>query len=277
MQARRCLRDEVADMARLNQTALITGATSGIGKAFAQRLAKDGYNLIITGRRKKELDELAEKLSAETGTVVKVVIAELSDEAAADELVRIAQETENLSVLVNNAGFGTTRLFHEEPVAGQAEMVKCHVLAPLKLMHAAIPGMVMAGRGTIINVSSLRAFIPGMTVATYSGTKSFLNMFSMSVAQELSGAGVKIQALCPGYTLTDFHARIGVAGAGRSRGLVRWMSADEVVDYSLRCLSKDKVICVPGAWNRFMITFSRLVPHGLLRKISPGIGGKKPQ
>jgi uncharacterized protein len=255
--------------------ALITGATSGIGAEFARRLASDGYDLIMTGRRRDKIESLAAGLSQQYGIRAEVVICELSDRNQIESLAdRVANES-SIEVLVNNAGFGTRELFHEEDAAGHENMLFVHCLAPMRLIHAALPNMLKRGRGIIINVSSLRAFGPGRRVAVYSGTKAFLNNFSEAVHIENMGKGIKIQVLCPGFTRTDFHDRIGLETSPMNKGLVRWMSAARLVDISLRYLKKNRVICIPGFWNRMMIFVQSLMPAGLYYKIAPNNGGKR--
>lgn len=256
-------------------TALVTGASSGIGKAFARRLAADGYDLILHGRRKELLDALAAELSGAHGVRAEAVTAELTEEAGLDGLVEKVKSIPELSLLVNNAGFGTAGLFHEESEKGQADMVRVHCLAVVRLTHAALPGMIRRGRGAVINVSSIRAFAPGITAATYAGAKSFINLFSSSIALELRGTGVRVQALCPGYTVTDFHRRIGLDTAGRNHGLVRWMTPERVVEGSLRCLERGPVICIPRFWDKLLVTIPKLLPDFIVHKLAPGTGGKK--
>lgn len=260
---------------RTTRTALITGATSGIGKAFAERLASEGYNLILTGRRQEVLEALADDLAKAHGVTVEPVIAELSDERDTEMLVQKVSNLDNLSLLINNAGFGTTGLFHEESAKTQAAMVKCHVLAPVLLMHAALPGMIRAGEGAVINVSSVRAFGPGIRTAVYASAKAFLNSLSQSTSLELAGTGVKVQVLCPGYTMTDFHSRLGLTTSGKNRGLVRWMTAEEVVDASLRCLAKNKVVCLPNLWNKILARLLKFSPLALVRRWAQGTGGTR--
>lgn len=258
-----------------NKIALITGASSGIGEAFAKRLAKDGYDLIVTGRRKEKINAVADEIRKNHNVNVEVVIAELANDADLESLAQKAVATENLEILVNNAGFSTVNLYHEEPFQGQADMVKAHVLGPIRLIHAVIPNMVKNNKGAIINLSSVRAFAAGKYAATYSGTKAFLNRFSESLQIELLGTGVKVQALCPGFTRTDFHERIGIETSPHNKGLTRWMSAEQVVEISLKQLDSGKVICIPGFWNKLLSFIPSVLPASLYYKHAPGIGGKK--
>ncbi len=251
--------------------ALITGASSGIGTAFARRLAAEGYDLIITGRRGERLKALAEELTRAHGVAVEPIVADLADPgalAALAERIRLAPE---LELLVNNAGFGSRKPFHEEEFAGQEAMVQVHILAPLALTYAAIPNMIRRGRGAIINLSSLAAFAPLPGTTVYSGTKAFLSAFSEGLSMELARTGVKVQALCPGFTKTEFHSRLGIDTAGlRSKGLIRWMTPEEVVEASLACLAKDRVICIPGWGNKMIFHFLKFIPRRLYYKFAPG-------
>jgi hypothetical protein len=242
-------------------TAFITGASSGIGAAYARRLAGDGYDLVLHGRREHLLAPLCRDLSAAHGINARYLLAELSR----PEGVRTARErlagVENLAILINNAGSGSTRLFHEEDLDGQEAMVHTHAIAAMHLCHTAIPMMKRRGGGAIINVSSIASFTPGKRSATYCAVKSFLTAFSEALHLELAGDGIRVQAFCPGFTTTDFHARLGMS---IRPGLRRWfMSADEVVDRSLRDLRRGRVVSVPGWIYRAVRAGARLVPRPL--------------
>lgn len=257
-----------------SRSALITGATSGIGAAFARRFAAHGYDLIITGRRREKINAFVEELAEAFGAAVESVIAELSDPKQVEALVQKVNDTPNLEILVNNAGFGAGEFFAQRDIDRHEQMVGVHVLATVRLVHAALLNMIPRGRGTIINVSSLGAFAPIRGSATYCGTKSFLVTFSESLHLELAGTGVKIQALCPGFTRTDFHAKMGIEESRlKDRGIIRWMSSEEVVETSLRCLDKNRVVCIPGFWNKTLAAFSRLAPRSLYYRLASGFGG----
>ncbi|MGQ9478041.1 MAG: SDR family NAD(P)-dependent oxidoreductase [Candidatus Bipolaricaulia bacterium] len=255
--------------------ALITGASSGIGEAFARRLAEQGYDLIITGRREERLKALAEELSQAYGVAVEVMVADLTDPQEIEALAKKVEATPELALLINNAGFGSRRRFHEEELTSQEAMVRVHILATLALTHAAIPNMIKKGRGAIINVSSLAAFAPLPKTAVYSGTKAFLSAFSEGLSLELARTGVKVQALCPGFTRTEFHSRLGLDPARlRNKGFVRWMTPEEVVSASLACLAKGRVICIPGWENKAVFHLLRLIPRRLYYKFAPGSGSR---
>jgi hypothetical protein len=251
-------------MSSEKKTALVTGATSGIGAAFAKRLAREGYDLIITGRREERIRALAERISSSCAVRVEVVIAELSHLPEVEKLAERIRSTGNLEVLVNNAGFGSRLEFHREPPGAQADMVRVHVLAPLLLTHAAIPGMITRGSGVIINVSSVSGYLVFPRSTVYGATKSFLTFFSEGLAMELREKGVKVQALCPGFTISDFHDRLGWDEKKKSsRRAVRWKTAEEVVDYSLVCLEKNRIVCIPGFWNKLAVRVARYLPRSL--------------
>lgn len=252
-----------------NKTALITGATSGIGAVFAEKFAARGYDLIITGRRKEKIQSIAEELKKKYSIDVTVISAELSDDKDIESVVSIIKNTENLEVLVNNAGFGKKNNFLEEDITTHENMLTVHCLATMKLTYAALPAMIQNGTGNIINVSSLAALFPLPKNPVYSATKSFINIFSESLHIQLKGTGVRIQALCPGMTRTDFHTRLGMdeSEVYKDKGLGKAMTPEEVVDISLNCLEKNKVICVPGSNNKFLSILPRILTKSQIYKI----------
>ena len=242
---------------------LVTGATSGIGASFANHFAQEGYDLIVTGRRIEKLDELASSLRSRHGVSVDVVTGDLSNVDDRSSLVDLAGKT-GIEVLVNNAGFGAQTAYPGGDQRVFEDMVAVHVTAPMELTRAVIPQMTANRKGAIINVSSLAAFTPLPTAAIYSGTKAFLVRFSECLHLELRDRGIRVQALCPGLTRTDFHRRIGMADEDRrDQWIVRWMDAEEVVRRSIRCLESGTVVCVPGFWNRVTCALVNLLPRSL--------------
>lgn len=235
-------------------TALITGATSGIGAAFAKAFAAQKYDLIITGRRKEKIQAVAEELKAKYSVDVEVIIAELANAKDLEALAAKIKTIKNLEILVNNAGFASRGYFYEVDFTSHETMLKVHTLATIKLTHAVLPTMVKNKRGAIINVSSIAAFYPYPQNAMYAATKAFLNRFTEAIKVELKGTGVRVQALCPGQTITDFHVRMGEGHeqAYKSRGLFKAMLPEKIVAVSLKCLRKNKVICVPGFNNKII-------------------------
>ena len=259
------------------KTACITGATSGIGAAFAKRFAKQGYDLIITGRRKEKIESLSNTLSKENNINVEVIIAELSDAKQLDLLTDKIKKMTNLEILVNNAGFAKENFFHEEDFSTHELMLKVHDLALIKLCHAVLPNMVSKGKGIIINVSSLLAFTPSPTNAMYSASKAFVKLFTESIYLELQGTGVKVQALCPGFTRTDFHEKMGFDKNTfyKDKGMMKAMTTEEVVGISLQYLEKDKVLCVPGGNNKLSRFLLKVLPQAVIYKIASSIIHKK--
>jgi len=261
----------------IKKTACITGATSGIGAAFAKKLAEQGFDLIITGRRKEIIEAFANNLSNEYKVTVKVIIAELSDDERLDLLSKTVKETENLEILVNNAGFNNKSYFHEEDISLYEKMIKVHNLALIRLCHCALPNMISKGKGTIINVSSIAALVPVPVNSVYSASKSFVKIFSESIHLELKGTGVNVQALCPGMTITDFHERIGFDRNTyyKNKGLMKAMTPEDVVEISLQYIKKDKAICIPGKHNLLLSYLFKIVPQPLLYKMVSSIGSIK--
>jgi short-subunit dehydrogenase len=245
--------------------ALITGATSGIGAEFARRLAREGYDLILHGRREEILAARCVELERTCRIRAERVLAELSDPDALRMLEERVKNTPDLEILVNNAGSSTRRRFSEEEIDGQERLIRVHVVAAVRLTHAALPGMLRRNGGSIINVSSVAAFMISPRNATYCATKLYLNSFSESLALELRGSGVRVQVLCPGFTVSDFHARIGYDTSGDF--FKGFMTPEEVVETSLRDLRKGKVVSIPGWKYRFAAFAPRLIPRPLFYRI----------
>jgi short-subunit dehydrogenase len=256
-----------------NQTALITGASSGIGRAFAQRFAKEGYDLIITGRRKDKLDQVAHELKEKFGIDVVIIIAEFSEEKDVNALIKVIESHDNIYVLVNNAGYGSGMEFYKCDLKCHMQMLQVHVITMLKLVHAVLPQMISQKYGTIINVSSLGAFMPAPGSSIYSATKIFLKSFTESLHMEVSQYGIRVQCLCPGYTKhTDFLERRANGLVPKNDGMVQWMEADAVVDKCLKSLEKGKIIYIPGFMNRLLVKIVPLIPmrlyYSLMMKLS---------
>ncbi len=252
----------------MRPVALITGASSGIGETFARQLAKRGFDLILVARRKDRLEMLARSLEQSCGIAADSLEADLiTDAGMALVEQRIAQES-NLELLVNNAGFGTHGAFFKVDIEGQEHMHRLHVLATMRLTHAALRGMVARGKGGIINVSSVAAFWTSPGSVSYCATKTWMNSFTEGVALELQGAGsaVKMQALCPGYTRSEFHDVAGMDRKLIADGL--WLSAEQVVSESLEGLDRGKLIVVPGWKYRVVVFLLKHTPRWLLNPIA---------
>jgi short-subunit dehydrogenase len=234
------------------QSSLITGASSGLGAAFARHLAKPGSHLVLVARRSDRLNILSKELE-KLGATVEPLVADLATEQGIQTIVKKITALPNLDLLINNAGFGVVGPFAKEPLSIQADMLRVHNEAPMRLTYAALQGMLSRKKGTIINVASTAAYAHNGEDAMYCATKAFLVAFSDSLHEELRGTGVKIQALCPGFTHTEFHE-------------VLWMKASDVTHYSLDALRRDRVIVVPGWINRVMVFLAR---NGLLEMFRP--------
>jgi uncharacterized protein len=227
-------------------TALITGASAGLGAEFARQLAPKGYDLALTARRGDRLELLANELSQHHGIQIQIRPADLSIEEGVKSIEDWIQDFSSLEILINNAGYGTRSRFSADPVEKQMDMIHVHVLATVRLTRAALPGMLARQRGAIINVSSMAALFPIRNVM-YSSTKAFLVNFSKSLQSELWGSGIKIQALMPGYIHTEFHDTQELSSFKKKSipGLL-WLNAKDVVARSLGDLKNNEVECIPG-------------------------------
>ena len=227
--------------------ALVTGASSGIGEAYAERLAGDGWDLVLVARRHDRLQEVAARLTGAHGVAVRVLDTDLADRGGLEELcAEIA--TLPLGLLVNNAALAHYMPFSELPADRATEVVELNVLAPVRLARAALPGMLERGEGAIVNLASLLAFSGSWEApflpqrALYASSKSFLVTFTQILAAELRDTGVRVQVVCPGVVRSEFHTRQGLDMTGRAR-----MEPDAVVAASLLDLDRGVVVCVPGA------------------------------
>jgi hypothetical protein len=254
--------------------ALVTGASAGIGAAYARRLAAEGYDLILVARRADRLTQLAAELASRLGVNAQPFPADLTRD---DELKgvedRIAQE-ERLEFLLNNAGFGGTGRFYESPLEHVNAMHRLHVMATLRLAHAALRKMTARGKGTVVNVSSVAAFVARPGSVSYHATKAWMNAFTEGLYLELKQARspVRVQALCPGYTLTEFHDVLGVDRKRVAASL--WTPVDKVVEASLEGLKRNQLFVVPGWRYKFIVALIRFLPRSLLHAGS-SIGGRK--
>lgn len=253
--------------------AVITGATSGIGAAYAHDLAASGHDLIITGRRKNIINNVSKEIEKKFGAKVDVVFAELSDAKDVDLLIEQIRKAGPIDVLVNNAGFTTKGFYHQEDIVEQEKMVCVHVIAMMKLTHTVLPGMIEKRSGAIINVASIHAVSPMSLSATYSSVKAFIKNFSISLHCEVKAYGVKIQCVLPGFTRTDIGRGIGVdMNAIENKPMRKWMQPDEVVHVSIRELKKkNKVVCIPGAVNKIAYMAAKIMPERLWYVIEPRI------
>jgi uncharacterized protein len=254
--------------------AAVTGASSGIGSVFARRLAPD-YDLLLIARRREQLDELARELSAQHGTVVTVLAADLTDDAQLQLVADRLSGAANLGMFVNNAGFGNRGLFWETDLAAINKMHRLHITATLKLVHAALGVMVKQNRGALINVASVASFAQRAGNASYGASKSWLAAFSEGLYLDLRKAksAVTVQALCPGYTYSGFHDLLG-EDRHRLASPSLWLTADAVVDCSLAALPSRKLFVVPGWRYKLLIAVVSKLPWWLKVRLEASQGSR---
>lgn len=251
--------------------ALITGASAGIGAEYARQLAARGLDLVLVARRSDRLHELAQSLMQTYRINAEVFVADLAQEADVARVEDRIRVMDNLAVLVNNAGFGTIgRLVNVDP-ARQQEMVYLHVMAPMRLTQAALPGMTARNHGAIINVSSVAGYVRLRGNVNYAATKAYLTAFSETLASELLGSSVYVQALCPGFTHTEFHFTPEFEKhKPKPYPDFMWMSAEEVVRQSLDGLGNGQVAFVPSLLYRMLVLVLRtpVIGDNLMRVAS---------
>ena len=255
--------------AETRRTALITGATAGIGESFSRLLAQEGFDLILIARDEARLEERARDLGRMHPNLrIETLRADLTVEADIERVE--SRASRGVDVLINNAGFGINKSFLKSPILSERELLKVLVETPMRLTHHAIPSMLQKGEGVIINVSSVASFIAG---GTYSAAKSYLTVLSESLHSELKGTGLKVLALCPGFTRTEFHQR----GRMRMNGLPQflWLSADLVTEIAWRDVHRGKAISIPGWQYKILMLVLRLLPRPLVRRF--GMNAKSKQ
>jgi short-subunit dehydrogenase len=249
--------------------AIITGASSGLGAAFARKLAARGYDLLLVARREDRLKTLATELQDRHRVKAEILTADLIDETDCERVAERIRGASNLGLVVNNAGFGTNGYFFETDLSGQIDMHKLHVLAVVRLCHAAIQNLtgksVQQEQTGVINVSSVASFTTAPHNASYSATKRWMNMFTAGLALELSATGknITLQSLCPGYTITEFQDRLSVDKSRIPKWL--WMTSDFVVEESLKGFDRRKLIVVPGWRYKVAVAAMKVLPGSVLR------------
>ncbi|EGJ76876.1 putative short-chain dehydrogenase/reductase family oxidoreductase [Streptomyces sp. Tu6071] len=251
-------------------TALITGSTAGIGAAFARRLAADGYSLVLVARDKERLRRQATELHDRHGVEATVLRADLATDAGIAAVERrLADVRQPVDLLVNNAGFGHKGRFLDVPLADELTMLKVHCEAVLRLTVAASRPMRERGRGGIVNVASVAAFLPR---GTYGASKAWVVQFTQGVARDLAGSGVRLMALCPGFVRTEFHERAGMGTGNIPKWM--WLDADKLVTAALADLARGRTVSIPDPRYKALMGAARLAPRGLLGGISSRAGRK---
>jgi short-subunit dehydrogenase len=242
-------------------TALVTGATAGIGLSFAHQLAERGHDVVLVARDRVRLENVSDELTAKYGVGTEILVADLADRAETGKVAeRLADQARPVDLLVNNAGYSLKKRFLDNDISEEEAVFDVLARAVLVLSHAAAGAMRVRGHGAIVNVSSVASFI---TSGTYSAEKAFVTVFTEGLAAELAGSGVTATALCPGFTHTEFHDRAGLNMSSLPDFM--WLDSDRLVRDCLADVAKGKVVSVPGAQYKAIVAGLRLVPRGLVR------------
>ncbi|MEU6816534.1 SDR family oxidoreductase [Streptomyces sp. NPDC046860] len=251
-------------------TALITGSTAGIGAAFARRLAADGHDLVLVARDTARLREQALELHDLHGVEAEVLTADLAEDKGIETVAeRLGDRRNPVDLLVNNAGFGNKGRYLDVSMADELRMIKVHCEAVLRLTSAAAEAMRERGRGGVVNVASVAAFVPR---GTYGASKAWVVQFTQGAAKDLAGSGVRLMALCPGFVRTEFHERAGM-GTDNIPGWM-WLDADKLVAEALNDLARNKTVSIPDPRYKTLMGLAKVAPRGLLGGISARTGRK---
>ncbi|MFM9151278.1 MAG: SDR family NAD(P)-dependent oxidoreductase [Candidatus Planktophila sp.] len=245
----------------MSKWALVTGATAGIGESFTRLLASKGFNIALVARDEARLHERAAGLREKYGVQTYVLPADLATAEGCAAVEDYIKEFE-IEVLINNAGFGINKAFTVSDLNAEQDLLDVLVRTPMRLMHTILPGMKERKSGTIINVSSVASFIAG---GTYSASKSYLTVLSESLHTELRGTNVKISALCPGFTRTEFHQR----GRMKMSGLpsFMWLDSDQLVAKSWSDAQSGKAVSIPGWQYKLLVATISIMPRAIVRKV----------
>ena len=245
----------------MSKWALVTGATAGIGESFTRMLASKGFNIALVARDEARLHERAAALREKYGVQTFVLPADLATDSGCAAVEEYIKEFE-IEVLINNAGFGINKAFTASALDAEQNLLDVLVRTPMRLMHVVLPQMKVRNSGTVINVSSVASFIAG---GTYSASKSYLTVLSESLHTELRGTNVKMSALCPGFTRTEFHER----GRMRMKGLPEfmWLNSDQLVAQSWSDAQRGKAVSIPGWQYKLIFGFIALLPRPIVRSI----------
>ena len=245
--------------------ALVTGASSGIGESVAHKLGKAGVGMVLVARRKDRLEAIAAQYPN-----VEVLVADLTTQSGLDAVISRMQSVSLplIDLVVNNAGFGTSGAFVDADPQRLSNEISLNVNALTRISHEAIRQMQPRGRGFLLNVSSVASFQPGPELAVYAATKAFVTSLTEALHEELRGSGIRVTALCPGLTRTEFQSVSNTSGLESTFPEFAWMSADDVARDGLRAVAEGKAICVPGLVNKSLATVSTFTPRGLARRIA---------
>ncbi|MEU8295985.1 SDR family oxidoreductase [Micromonospora sp. NPDC048909] len=260
------------DSTSTERRALVTGATAGIGAAFARRLAADGSHLVLVARDAARLGELAAELTGRHGREVETIAADLSTDDGSAVVERRLTGGSPIDLLVNNAGISLNKPFLRSSVEDEARLLRLNVHAVMRLTLAALGPMTERRNGAVINVSSVAGFAAVMPGSTYSASKAWVTNFSESVGQSARPFGVRVMALCPGYTRTEFHQRAGINMSKTPEWM--WLRADDVVEGALRDLRKGKLVSVPAWKYKLAVAGLRHAPQRLLHAVARDTRGR---
>jgi len=253
----------------MKKWALVTGATAGIGESFTRLLATKGFNLVLVARDEARLHERAAGLKEKFGAESVVIVADLATEAGCAKVEDYIRANE-IEVLINNAGFGINKAFTRSDLAKEEEVLKVLVRTPMRLMHVALPGMKERNSGVVINVSSIASFIAG---GAYSASKAYLTVLSESLSTELSTTNIKVCALCPGFTRTEFHQRGRMKMAGLPNFM--WLNSDFLVAKAWKDAISDKPVSVPGWQYKTLVGIISLAPRSIVRRLGMNLRVKQ--
>lgn len=249
--------------------ALVTGATAGIGESFTRLLADNNYNIVLVARDLQRLEERARGLESKFNISTHVIQADLATESGCAVIEQYISNNQ-IDVLINNAGFGLNKAFTMSSLEAEQQMLDVLVRTPMRLMHAVLPGMKERNKGVVINVSSVAGYIAG---GSYSASKSYITVISESLNTELAGTNVKVSALCPGFTRTEFHQRARMSMKGLPNFM--WLNADELVKKAWSDALRGEAVSIPG-WQYRVLTFViQTVPRSLVRKVGMNLRAKQ--
>lgn len=247
------------------RTALITGASSGLGAEYARQLAARGAELVLVARDREALERLAAEIGRVHATSCEVLVADLTKPRQRDRVTeRLADPDRPIEVLVNNAGFGLDLAFERNDIEDEARHLALHVEVPMRLMRAVLPGMLERGSGRVVNVASVAGFIPR---STYGACKGWLISFSRWANGRYAPRGVTVTAVCPGFTHTGFHERMGLAPGNEGVPAALWLDASDVVTESLRDIARGKAVSVPSLRYKALVALTRLVPPSIAARV----------
>lgn len=260
----------------VRRTALVTGASAGIGAALARELARGGFDLVLVARRRERLESLATALEQEFRVRARAIVMDLAKTTAPERLRDELGAAEiPVDVLVNNAGYGVPGTFTETTWDTQRDFLRVMLTSVQHLTHLFVPPMRERRWGRVLNVASVAAYAPARPGSLYGPTKSFLVGATRALALELEGTGVTATALCPGFTYSEFHDVMGTRETVRKLPHWLWMDAETVAREGVQALLKGKIVHVPGRINRLLVTGGRLMPTGLVRSVSAALGVTK--